>query len=429
MFDVTNFSLASAVANSGTVTVGYPAGRSKGNYDLTTGKHILYVGQNKYQAPQDFTLTFNANASSITLTNASGGAWAASSECSLQIERHGGASGIALLNLLTSTIDLGKVIPVLPAIIDLGSPNVADADGYFASQDLTAAGVASVSVTAVAAIAAAALAGTADVPRNVVAAWTGTAIITITGTDEYGNVLVEKSGSGTSLTGKKAFKTVTAIAVSANVTSLTVGTGDVLGLPVAIRKGGQILGEFKDGQLIGRPLAKTRLNWFGEQVSVLAGTNAAIELIAPCAGVISGLTVVVRAAVTTGDTVTAAIGTTAVDGLSVAVANSATKGTTASDTPTAGHASTVVAKGDRIQIVFSDTFATAGALDGYIEITPTDHLQDGVFVAAVASEATATTGDVRGTYDPLDAMNGSIGIKLLALLPDPTDLGVAQYAG
>lgn len=115
-----------------------------------------------------------------------------------------------------------------------GAIVTADADGYCASQDLTAAGVFSVDVTAAAALAAAALAGTADVPRNVVAAWTGTAVITITGTDAYGQTVVESSGSGTSLTGKKAFKTVTGIAVSGNVTGLTVGTGVVIGLPVRI---------------------------------------------------------------------------------------------------------------------------------------------------------------------------------------------------
>jgi len=37
--------------------------------------------------------------------------------------------------------------------------------------------------------------------RNVVAAWTGTAVMTVTGLDMYGNVVVEASASGTSLTG------------------------------------------------------------------------------------------------------------------------------------------------------------------------------------------------------------------------------------
>ena len=120
---------------------------------------------------------------------------------------------------------------MIPTKVNLGSPLTADADGYCASQDLTAAGVASVNTTAAGAIAAAALAGISATPRNVVAAWTGTAVITITGTDEFGVAMSEASASGTSFTGKKAFKTITNISVSADVTSLTVGEGQVLGLP------------------------------------------------------------------------------------------------------------------------------------------------------------------------------------------------------
>jgi hypothetical protein len=87
-----------------------------------------------------------------------------------------------------------------------------------------------------------------DVPRNVVAAWTGTAVLTVTGTDEYGESLVESSASGTSFAGKKAFKTVTEVTVSANVTSATVGTGKVLGLPFRIDAKNQVLVVSEDGK-------------------------------------------------------------------------------------------------------------------------------------------------------------------------------------
>lgn len=53
----------------------------------------------------------------------------------------------------------------------------------------------------------------------------------------------------------------------------------------------------------------------------------------------------------------------------------------------------------------------------------------GTILAAVRTAASATTGDVRGTYDPNSACDGSKAFELLALLPDPSDLGVAQYAG
>src|SRR3546814_14774595 len=52
----------------------------------------------------------------------------------------------------------------------------------------------------------------------------------------------------TAASGKKAFKTVTAIAVSATTTAaVTVGTGDVLGLPVYLPSSGAVLKELQDG--------------------------------------------------------------------------------------------------------------------------------------------------------------------------------------
>lgn len=72
---------------------------------------------------------------------------------------------------------------------------------------------------------------TFDVPRNAVGAWTGTAIVTVRGTDVYGAPLTESSASGTSMTGKKAFKTIISITPNANITGATFGSGSVLGLP------------------------------------------------------------------------------------------------------------------------------------------------------------------------------------------------------
>lgn len=78
-------------------------------------------------------------------------------------------------------------------------------------------------------------------PRNVVAAWTNTSVLTITGTDEYGSILVETSASGTSHTGTKAFKTITSVTSSASITGATVGTGVAIGLPVRVDLNGLIV--------------------------------------------------------------------------------------------------------------------------------------------------------------------------------------------
>ncbi len=90
-------------------------------------------------------------------------------------------------------------------------------------------------------------AGVLDVPRNVIAAWTGTAILTVTGTDYWGQTQTEVSASGTSFTGKKAFATVTSLIFNANVTAATVGTGNVLGLPFMVGNTAEFFAPVFDG--------------------------------------------------------------------------------------------------------------------------------------------------------------------------------------
>ena len=184
--------------------------------------------------------------------------------------------------------------------IDLGSPIVADTNGVAESQSVSAGeafvldGVSVVNGVAV-----------LDVPRALTGAWTTTSVLTATGTDVNGDVLVESSASGATYAGKKAFKTVTSVTSTASITSAIVGFGDVLGLPVFLPNGVYVLKELEDGA-------------------------------APTAGTI---------------------------------------------------------------------------------------------VAGVTTAATATTGDVRGTYDPNSAANGAKAFALLAALPDPVGQGVPQYAG
>lgn len=78
-------------------------------------------------------------------------------------------------------------------------------------------------------------------PRNVVAAWTTASVLTITGTDEYGSIMVEVTASAQTHTGKKAFKTITSITSSASITGATVGSGTVIGLPLRVDENGLII--------------------------------------------------------------------------------------------------------------------------------------------------------------------------------------------
>jgi len=291
-FKNVNTTLASAVADNGTFTVAYPTNTNSGTFFGGTA-HKMFALQTLYSAPADFTLAFGA--SSITVTYLGSTTLPAGTDVALQLDILG-ESGELDLNL-GDGINTSILTPVL---INLGAPITADADGVCASQSGTAA----TAMTIAGALASGGVA-TFDVPRNVVAAWTGTAVLTVTGTDVYGETVVESSASGTSLAGKKAFKTITSVVPSANITSATVGTGDVLGLPVLLPQTGLVIRELQDGA-------------------------------APTAGTI---------------------------------------------------------------------------------------------VAGVSSTATATTGDVRGTYDPNAAADGSKAFGLIALLPTPSDLGAAQYGG
>ena len=138
-----------------------------------------------------------------------------------------------VLNAVTSALVFSGVPPVLGV-----------ANAYAASQTVTGAGTAFVlngaSSTGTPAV------GSADIPRNVVAAWTNTAVLTITGTDFYGQTQTEVTASGTSWTGKKTFATITSVTTSATITGATVGTGNVLGLPFRAQSGDVLQAMFND---------------------------------------------------------------------------------------------------------------------------------------------------------------------------------------
>ena len=84
-----------------------------------------------------------------------------------------------------------------------------------------------------------------DVPRNVVAAWTTSSTVTVSGFDLYGLPQTEVQ-TGTSFTGKKAFAAITSIKSSASITAFTAGFGNVLGLPFVVATGDFLGAVFND---------------------------------------------------------------------------------------------------------------------------------------------------------------------------------------
>lgn len=226
-------------ADAGTFTVAYPANTLPEKY-LGGTDHMIVSNFSRtlFSKSGDFTIAFGASNISVTVVSAilpSGASiW-------LHLDR---ADDVGEAGKEVTLADPSKMGTMHLVKINLGAPITADADGAVASQACTlATGLA----TGINGALAASGVATFDFARNVVAAWTGTAVLTVTGTDEYGVVVSESSASGTSLAGKKAFKTITSVTTSANITSLTVGTGTVLGLPVHLPDAVDVLKEILDG--------------------------------------------------------------------------------------------------------------------------------------------------------------------------------------
>lgn len=235
-FDTVSTTLTADVANAGTFTVGYPAGRDAGYYTggsshavITTPYGDLTVANGK--------AAFAFGASLVTITNNSGVTLKAGTRVTIQIDRLG-RDGFNIPTVARAE----QMAQAQMILVNLGAPATASANAIGLSQTLNAG----VNGTVNGALAASGVA-TTPTPRNVVAAWTNTAVITVYGYDQFGKYMIESSGSGTSFTGKKAFARVTNFTVSANVTGLTVGTGVVLGLPVFLPGTGHAIRELQDG--------------------------------------------------------------------------------------------------------------------------------------------------------------------------------------
>jgi hypothetical protein len=241
--DTVKVSISSDVGQSGTFSLDYPAGRTAANYGKDEDHTITAPSLTSLSSARG-EISVEFGASNITVTVLA------------PITLPQGS--IAFVNLNVAGVDVSgddladPVMMTRANIIDIffGAPIASDSDGVAESQACTAS---SGLATGINGALAADGAATMDVARCVTATWTGTAILTVTGTDAYGEVLVESSASGSSMTGKKAFKTVTDIATSADITALSVGTSKVLGLPAFIGCDDDVLvaRENADGATVG----------------------------------------------------------------------------------------------------------------------------------------------------------------------------------
>jgi hypothetical protein len=234
-FKIVKHTLSSPLATGGTITLSYPAGTSKGTF-AGGREHFMVALQNVLEAPSGITITLNAASFVVTYKGAT--TIPTGEEVVVQLDSPGIGEGTPGPLVGVKRASYAPLVQ-----IDLGSPAASDPNGAVESQACTLANGLATGING--ALAASGVARF-DVPRNVVAAWTGTAVLTVTGLDEYGAVVVESSASGTSLAGKKAFAAVTNVTTSANITGLTVGTGQVLGLPIFLPAATSVLVELQD---------------------------------------------------------------------------------------------------------------------------------------------------------------------------------------
>lgn len=394
----------SAVATSGTITVSYPDGTSAG--DFAAYGHTLWSRGLQYEFTQDKgEISVSFGASDITVTYKGSTSIPANSECTVHLNKRGQD------NAEQYKLPSVKRMALAPTIrIDLGTPDTADSDGIAKSQSVSSA------FTLDGAYASGGVA-TLDVPRNVVASWTTTAVLTITGEDEYGDVIVETTASGTSHTGKKAFKKITSITASTSITSATVGTGTVLGLPAYLEKIDQIIGQYEDNALVASPASRVLLSADSPALS----SASQVYAVTPIPGEIKGVRAVTNTVVTTGDsTITVKTAGGTVGTITIAASGSAV-GTV--DTIDA-IANAVVAAGGTIEFE-NDATPGAGAASFTVEFQPVS----GTLVEGVQTTPTGTTGDARGTWDPETTPDGSTAYSLVVAMPDPNYKGVDNYDG
>jgi hypothetical protein len=217
-FAVATHTLSADVATSGTFTVSYPAGQSAALYTGAVN-HKLYAMGAEYVSPAGFTVSFGA--SNITVTWLGSTTLLANTTIRIQFERLGTNRGAGILN--------ARIVPMPMVFLDLGAPLTVATNGLATSQAVAASGTFVLN-------GARATGGVAymDVPRNVTAAWTGTAILTIRGLDVDGQAVTEVTASGTSHTGTKCFTVVNSITSSASITAATAGFGLSIGMPCRI---------------------------------------------------------------------------------------------------------------------------------------------------------------------------------------------------
>lgn len=241
-FKILETTVSADVATNGTITFAYPNGVDAGAFFGAVG-HRLNVRKHQtvYDSPASFTVAFGATA---VVTYKGTTTIPAGSVVQLQAEMQGQNDRDPKL---ASSVQ--RVVSAPSVLVPLGAPVVGVATAVAAAQAV--AGAANLTINGTLAVNAAV---TFDVPRavTVVSANAGdtTQTATVYGKDEYGSDMRETLtlNGTTAVTGKKAFKSVSRVAMSAlTAGNVSCGSSNVLGLPIFLPEVAFVLKEIQDG--------------------------------------------------------------------------------------------------------------------------------------------------------------------------------------
>lgn len=446
-FSVISGTLASTVADTGTFQVSYPTGKDAGHFFLAMGHKIVVGQQATYDFPDDLFISFGT--STVEVKNVSGANWNGGEDYRLQLEEQGERYQLnkSLKKVMPSAIQAEAML------INLGAPDILDADGVCAAVALATVGSTETTVSIAGALASGGVA-TFDVPRcvQVQLSSAATCSVRVYGKDIYNQTMCEVFSltGATAVNGNKAFKSVTNVRyTSTTVTdpTLNVGTTDKLGLPCFLPSSANVLSQIVNGTPCGHGDI-VRIPFAGTASQLYSGGDFA-TMVSPVAGKITAVNWHVLA--TLSDSISN-IGTlwlgngatnTTVGGSPCGV--SLTSSPTGFDTSSAigttirrvisdGASASTVAAGSPLYAQAGGSWASAGNIGGWIEICPlgsdAGSYLPGNFVAGLRASGGSgvSNGDVRGIYTPGQACDGSNVYQLLVMLPDAGQVGVTPKA-
>lgn len=249
---VTGYTSA-AVASGGTIVATYPAGTQRGNFLLGVRHRLSAMGK-VFNAPEDITVSLGATSATITYNGAT--TIPAGTRYTIELDRNTSLNPESTAPYAADSSIVKAGLPgfisrILMYVVDLGSPSTAAATAVCAAQAIAGAVNATINGTK-ATSGVAALGAQTGRAVNVVSSNAGdtTQTVTVRGKDIYGQNMAETIALNgtTTVSGKKAFYTVTSVAVSAALAgNLSVGDTTIIGLPVYLQNAVHIIKEVQDG--------------------------------------------------------------------------------------------------------------------------------------------------------------------------------------